>query len=147
MILVRVLLGGCSWSRGALYDQLRHLLRSFRGLYNLVHQAVPECVSARSASCFSYWRQTQAARRQLAAIKVGRPVRFRRHGGRSAGVPIVGYLAFSSADRRSRPVMIELAACHHARRCLGRRLPRSGSVCRSHLSHSWNSSSTHSGSS
>jgi hypothetical protein len=128
MILVRVLLGGCSWSRGALYDQLRHLLRSFRGLYNLVHQAVPECVSARSASCFSYWRQTQAARRQLAAIKVGRPVRFRRHGGRSAGVPIVGYLAFSSADRRSRPVMIELAACHHARRCLGRRLPWSGSV-------------------
>lgn len=45
---------------------------------------------------------------------------------RSAGVPIVGYLAFSSADRRSRPVMIELAASHHARRCLGRRLPWRG---------------------
>jgi hypothetical protein len=33
MILVRVLLGGCSRSRGALYDQLRHVSRSFRGLY------------------------------------------------------------------------------------------------------------------
>jgi hypothetical protein len=78
MILVRVLLGGCSRSRGVLYDQVLHVFRSFWGLYNLVHQAVPECVSARPWSCFSYWRQHQAARRQLAAIKVGRPVRFRR---------------------------------------------------------------------
>jgi hypothetical protein len=64
--------------------------------------------------------------------------------GRSANSRL---LSLSSADRLSTPNMIELAASHHARRCLGMCFAWDGSVCRSHLSDRLYSSSNHSGSS